>query len=125
MKKSTIQIIVKVLAILLVIAFAFSFTTNVFADGELATPGDFKAQGGKLDTDLNNKINNILGTINTIAVIAAVAVIMFIGIKYILGSVEEKAEYKKIFLPLIIGIILVVGATSIATWIFNIVSGSN
>ena len=36
-----------------------------------------------------------------------------------LGSVEEKAEYKKSFMPLIIGIILVVSATTIATFIFN------
>ena len=36
-----------------------------------------------------------------------------------LGSVEEKAEYKKSFMPLIIGIILVVSATTIAAFIFN------
>lgn len=36
-----------------------------------------------------------------------------------LGSVEEKADYKKSFIPLIIGIILVVAAASIATFIFN------
>ena len=36
-----------------------------------------------------------------------------------LGSVEEKADYKKSFIPLIIGIVLVVSATAIATFIFN------
>ena len=60
-----------------------------------------------------------MAMIRNIAVIASVIIIMVIGVKYILGSVEEKAEYKKTFLPLIIGIILVVAATSIASFIFN------
>lgn len=37
-----------------------------------------------------------------------------------LGSVEEKAEYKKSFIPLIVGAIVVVAATSIASLIFSI-----
>ena len=44
---------------------------------------------------------------------------MVLGVKYMLGSVEEKAEYKKSFVPLIVGIVLVVAATAIASFIFN------
>ena len=36
-----------------------------------------------------------------------------------IGSTEERAEYKKSFMPLIIGIIVVVAAAQIATMIFG------
>ena len=60
-----------------------------------------------------------MGMIRNVAVIAAVIILMILGVKYMLGSVEEKADYKKSFIPLIIGIVLVVSATAIATFIFN------
>ena len=60
-----------------------------------------------------------MGLIRNIAIIASVIILMVLGVKYMLGSVEEKAEYKKSFIPLIIGIILVVSATTIASFIFG------
>ena len=51
-----------------------------------------------------------------------IIILMILGVKFMLGSVEEKAEYKKSFMPLIIGIVLVVAATSIASFIFGMVS---
>lgn len=60
-----------------------------------------------------------MGMIRNVAIVASVIIIMVLGVKYMLGSVEEKAEYKKSFMPLIIGIILVVSATTIAAFIFN------
>ena len=40
--------------------------------------------------------------------------------KYMLGSVEEKADYKKSFIPLIIGVTIVFAATSIANLLLGI-----
>lgn len=60
-----------------------------------------------------------MGMIRNVAIVASVIIIMVLGVKYMLGSVEEKAEYKKSFMPLIIGIVLVVSATTIAAFIFN------
>ena len=50
----------------------------------------------------------------------AVVIISILGIKYMMGSTEERAEYKKSFIPLIVGIIVVVAAASIATAMFSI-----
>ena len=36
-----------------------------------------------------------------------------------MGSVEEKAEYKKSFIPLVVGILVIMAATSIATLLFS------
>lgn len=109
----------KILTVLLLAILMISFATNVFAGTEL-TPNDITASYGDSD-GLKTTAGKIMGMIRNIAVIASVIIIMILGVKYMLGSVEEKAEYKKSFMPLIIGIILVVAASSIATFLFNMV----
>lgn len=125
MKKSTNQIMLKIFTILLVVITIASLSTAVLAAGTGINASDLEQNitFGE-DTTIVQKVGSIMGTIRNIAVIAAVIVLMIIGVKYILGSVEEKAEYKKTFMPLIIGIVLVVLATSIATFIFNMVGAS-
>lgn len=109
----------KILAIVLVVMMLVFVSTNVFA-AELK-PGDITATYGD-SGDLKLKAGKIMGMIRNVAVIASVIIIMILGVKYMLGSVEEKADYKKSFIPLIVGIVLVVSATSIATFIFNMAS---
>ena len=108
---------VKVLTVLLLAIVLITFATNVLAADPIQ-PGDITASYGEAG-ELKTKAGQIMGMIRNIAAIAAVIIIMILGVKYMLGSVEEKADYKKSFIPLIIGIILVVAATSIATFIFN------
>ena len=109
----------KILTILLLAIVLITFTTNVFAAGAALDPKDLSATYGASDGGLKDKAGKIMGMIRNVAAIAAVIIIMVLGVKYMLGSVEEKAEYKKSFMPLIIGIILVVAATTIASFIFN------
>ena len=53
----------------------------------------------------------------------SVIVLMCIAIKYMVGSVEEKAEYKKTMMPYVIGCFLVFGITNILAIIVDITSG--
>lgn len=106
----------KIITILLIAMMLVAFTTSVFA-AELTPSGLTPTYGDS--SDFATRAGKIMGMIRNVAVVASVIVIMILGVKYILGSVEEKAEYKKSFMPLIVGIILVVAATSIATFIFN------
>ena len=77
--------------------------------------------GTPADTStIAQKAANIVATLRNIAAIAAVVIIAILGIKYMLGSVEEKAEYKKSFMPLIVGVVVVVLALQIANMIFGI-----
>ena len=97
----------KILTVLLLAIVLITFATNVFAD-EL-DPSKLTPSYGD-STALQNKAGQIMGMIRNVAIVASVIIIMVLGVKYMLGSVEEKAEYKKSFMPLIIGIILVVSA---------------
>lgn len=116
---------VKILTVLLLAIVLITFATNVFAAGTGVKPSDLDSRidyGSDTDTgSLMTQAGKIMGMIRNIATIAAVIIIMVLGVKYMLGSVEEKADYKKSFIPLIIGIILVVAATSIATFIMGLV----
>ena len=67
-------------------------------------------------TDIGNKV---MGIIQVIGTIAAVAIVMVLGIKYMMGSAEEKAEYKKTMIPYLVGAILLFAATTVATAIYN------
>lgn len=69
---------------------------------------------------LTDKAEKILGIIQVIGVVVSVITLMGIGIKYMLGSVEEKAEYKEVFKPYLIGAVLVFSATTIPQIIYQI-----
>lgn len=108
----------KILSVLVLAIVLITFTTNVFAAGNPIDPASLQPSYGS-DTQLQSKAASIMGMIRNAAVIASVIIIMILGVKYMLGSVEEKADYKKSFVPLIVGIVLVVSATAIASFIFN------
>lgn len=83
-------------------------------------PGDLtgEIQGDDtIDLDFVDKLTDMLRLIGTFL---AVGVMMVIGIKYISGSIEEKASYKKTMMPYIIGCILIFGASTIAPMIIDI-----
>lgn len=72
-------------------------------------------------SELIDKVGVILGAIRNISIIVSVIVLMIIGIKYIIGSVEEKANYKATMIPYIIGCIMAVAGTTIVDFIYKAV----
>lgn len=112
MSKKTMKII-SVLAIIVCVIMA---VTPVFA----LTPDELK---GKMTTEGTEGIGafggKIMGIIQTVGVVVAVAVLMVLGIKYMMGSAAEKAEYKKTMIPYVIGAILIFAASTIANVIYN------
>ena len=113
MKKS-----LKILTVMLLVVMMITISTSVFAGNQLK-PSDLNAKYEGNTVELQNTAGRIMGMIRNLAVIASVIILMVIGVKFMLGSTEEKAEYKKSLIPLIVGIVLVVGATSIATFLFS------
>lgn len=108
---STLVIALVLVAVLsqTILAADYSTTINSLNGG---TPAN--------TSEITGKAQTWLATIRNVSAIIAVFVIVFLGIKYMMGSVEEKAGYKKSFIPLIVGVILVVAATSIASFLFKL-----
>ena len=115
MNTKTMKILTTVLSVMLLV---FMLGTVVFASGGAPTPGSLTPTYNDVDgiTTLGGKI---MGIVQTIGVVIAVVILMVLGIKYMMGSAEEKAEYKKTMIPYIIGAVLIFGASTIANIEFN------
>ena len=107
MTKTTNKVIT-VLSIILIIAM---LGMSVFADS--IKPGDLEdgTIAGK-DT-IQNSGKNIIATIQGVGMVVAVVILLVLGIKYLMGSAEEKAEYKKTMIPYLVGAILLFAATGV------------
>ena len=70
-------------------------------------------------TQLTTKAGNVLGYIQIIGIVISVAILIIIGIRYMLSSVEERAEYKKTFLLYILGAFLIFTGTTLPQLIYT------
>ena len=86
-------------------------------------PGEYNP--GEIDTGDIEPVINIAGvivnTLATIGIVVSVITLIIIGLKYMMGSVEEKAEYKKTMIPYIVGVVMVVAITQILKLIVELV----
>lgn len=62
----------------------------------------------------------IAGVVQVIGTIVSVGTIMIIGIRYVLASADEKAEYRDRMIPYFIGAVLLFGASNIVNIIYKI-----
>lgn len=114
MNTKTMKILVAVATLLTMVAMC---TSVVFA--EPAWP-EANYQGTEKITDFGGKI---MGILTTLGMVVAVIVLMILGIKYMMGSAEEKAEYKKTMIPYLIGAALLFGASGIAQMVYSFANG--
>lgn len=127
MNKKTI----KILSILLTFVMVMTMmSTSVFAqDGDPVaqpTPNSLKGQinyGGVGNTKVQKLGGEIIGILQTAGIVVAVVVLIVLGIKYMMGSTAEKAEYKKTMMPYFIGAILIFGAVAVSEVIFQMAAG--
>lgn len=73
-------------------------------------------------TQIINKASVIVGVLRTGGIIIVVVALMVMGIKYMIGSVSEKAEYKKSIVPYLIGVFIIFTLSQILAIIIDIVS---
>lgn len=117
--KKTSKLIVALLIILSIVMISVSS----FASDAL-TPGSFGT--GTIDSDQTSIIKDmggqIIGVVRTVGVLVAVVILLILGIKYMVGSAEEKADYKKSMIPYIVGAVLIFAASTIAGIVYDMAS---
>lgn len=108
----------KIFLILIITFLLVSIFSEVFADIE---PDKYKPDEITTDdaVEVVEKVGKVLGAIRNITVVVSVIILMLIGFKYMIGSVEEKANYKATLLPYVIGIVFAVSGTTIVDFIYN------
>lgn len=116
MKKSIKVISTLLLAIMLVTSIA---GTVLAVDPNTVLNG-LNGNGNVQIDDLTKVGNNIVTIIQVVGIVIAVIVLLVIGIKYMMGSASEKAEYKKTMIPYIVGAVLIFAGTSLVRVIYSL-----
>lgn len=125
MKKDILIKTVLVILIIFITLLTLKTTVNAM---EIGNPVDHPASYNPdyyksvtlSDAELKQRIGNILGTINIFGMVVSVVALMIIGIKYMIGSIEEKAEYKKVMTIYLLGAILIFSLTTIPNILYKI-----
>ena len=118
---------VKIVSIILVIMIALMAVSNVvLAAPDLSADIKDMANGsGNQPKEVLNLGKTIVSIMQTVGIVAAVVVLLVLGIKYMMGSAEEKAEYKKTMIPYLVGAILIFASTTIVNVVYNIANSFN
>ena len=120
MKKSVKIISTLILAVMLVMSIA---SIAIAAPDTDKIIGDIENGGQGTDPSKITTIGgNIVNIIQVVGIVIAIIVLLVIGIKYIIGSAEEKAEYKKTMIPYLVGAILIFAASNLASMIYGFAS---
>lgn len=115
----------KIVSVVLVVMMLVMVATPVMAAQTKVsvTPGEMLGDSSVNTSGISDIGNKIITILTTIGIVVSVIVLVVLGIKYMMGSAEEKAEYKKTLMPYVIGAGLIFAASSIAQIIYNFMQG--
>lgn len=112
MNKKSIKIIS---AILMAMILIFSISSMVFAIDPSTLTGDTSVSS----TQISQFGNQIIGILKIVGSVVAVVMLMVLGFKYMMGSAEDKADYKKSMIPYLVGAVLIFLAPMIAGAVYD------
>lgn len=113
--------IIKIIVLFAIVLTIFGNYNVQAINNPLDNPDQYNPMGVREDDQaMEDMTETVLGVINIVGIIASVVVLMIMGIKYMLGSIEEKAEYKKSMTSYVIGAILLFAVPTIANILYNI-----
>lgn len=128
--KEISQIIIKILIILIIFQIVFIPKTQAagFIDSIISTGDNFVNEGKEQKQPINGievkgEISRVYNILLAIGVVLSVIIGAILGLKYIFGSIEEKADTKQLLIPYVIGCIVIFGAFGIWKLILTLLSG--
>ncbi len=106
---------VKIFSIIMLIIITVSSFMATISYADLIDPNDYNPNNGNAEAPekFTNMVGTIATTIQMIGVVLSVIVIGLLGIKYMTGSVEERADYKKTMIPFLVGTFLIVAVGTV------------
>ena len=106
--------------VILIVIMLVSISISSFALEPSNIIGNTSAQG---TNEITNVGNSIVGILQVVGIVLSVIILIVLGIKYMMGSAEEKAEYKKTMMPYVIGAALIFAASALAQVIYQFFTG--
>ena len=125
--KKIVIIMLKVILITSIIQFSFISTSHASFWGDIFSSGyEFIENGSSkpvIDTDnMRDEVSNLYSALFAVGIIVAVIWGAVLGIKFILGSIDEKAKIKESILIYILGCVIIFGSFGIWRLVINIMS---
>ena len=105
--------LIKIIVITLILIFIAINTAYAFNPDDY-NPNKNPIQQSDYD-ETYKKAGVVLGFIRNIGAIVSVLGIATLGLRYMWGSLEQKANYKETMFPFMVGIAVTVGITTIIT----------
>lgn len=124
MNKAIKMVNILLVAMMLVMTFSpvvMATSSKSKAETIIGTMGNVQSDGS--DNDIATIGGKIVNALTTVGIVVAVIVLLILGIKYMMGSASEKAEYKKTMIPYVVGAVLIFGASAIAKAVAAMASG--
>ena len=112
--------LLKIVSTILMMAIIVSISMSTFALSPKNLTGNSSVNGAN---EIEGVGNSIIGILQVVGIVLSVIVLIVLGIKYMMGSAEEKAEYKKTMMPYIVGAALIFAASAFAQVIYSFFSG--
>ena len=101
----------KIFTIYLLLSVMFSSIIYAF-DHAISDP----IENPSVDPGVSEMVNVILGVIQWVGYAIAIGMLIYVGIKYLMSSANEKANLKQDSINLLIGAIVIFAAVTICTW---------
>ena len=111
MKKNKMLKIGIVSVIMILVLTSFSYATSIIPNDDI---------GPHMENETVQAVTaNILGTLRWIGYAIAIGMLMFVGIKYVMASADEKASMKGLLVKVVIGSIILISADVIVSIVYN------
>ncbi len=117
LKKISIFILIITLVIVLMPADSYALSLS---DKQIDV-NNFNPGKPEQSTRLNEIADIVIGFVYYAGIFISVGMLMIIGIKFMMGSLEEKAQFKETLFPYLIGAILLFGGINIIKIIYDVV----
>lgn len=117
--------IVSIIIIMIVTIIGCSNISYVHSSGDpITNPGYYEptdTTGG--NTNFINIGNILIGTMRVLGTVIAVVALMVIGLKYMFGTIAERAAYRETMIPYLIGAVMLFTIPNILGIIYDLVKG--
>ena len=117
--KKKVFIGISIVFVILIIFGSFTYAKDV-NDLGLGNLDNYKPGEISGYNQVAQKAGGVLTVIQVIGMVLSVIVLIVLGIKYLLGSVEQKAEFKHTMIPYLIGVAILFTGSFLPAFIYNL-----
>ena len=123
MKKKSISLIIIIYILINIASIAYAGDiSDIFRGGSNFLNAGTQGAGGIRQEKIQEVSDSFYNVFLVVGICTAVVVIGILGIKFMIGSVEEKSQTKELLVPFIIGCVVIFG--SFAIWKIVVVIGN-